>query len=161
MTVHEDLAHFVPADVVDKQKLGFEPALDGAVAEVFGVGQVFERFTDAGEMEFARVEVRLKVAPVSDQFFMDAVELVFIFIEVAEPEPLDDARFEEAGRRVGVEFEKFDLAVLKTEIETPVDGGVVVFPGPFDVGDEFFWDSKFIVELFVDHMLHGAEAKFP
>ncbi len=99
----------------------------------------------------------MQVAPIGDQLFVDAVELVFVLIEVAEPEPLDDAGFVEAGGGVGVEFEQLDLAILVTEIETAIDGGMVFLPGLFDIGDEFLRDSESGVELVVDHVLDGAE----
>jgi hypothetical protein len=107
------------------------------------------------------MKIRSQVAPVGDELFVDAVELVLVLIEVPEPEPLDDAGFVETCGGVGIEFEEFDLAVLITKIEPSIDGGMVFIPGLFDIGDKVFWYGEPGVELFVDHVLDGAEAEVP
>ena len=97
----------VPADLIDEERLRVQAGLDGAVAEVFSVGEVFEGVFYAGELKQSGMEVGLEDFPVGDEFFVDAIELIAVFIEVLEPEPLYDACLIEAGRSVCVELEEF------------------------------------------------------
>ncbi len=46
-------------------------------------------------------------------------------------------------------------------IEAAVNGRMIVVPGAFDVRNEFFGNVKLRIQFFVDHVLYGAQTKFP
>ena len=151
--VDEGLLLVVPADVLHQELAGVQAGLLGGVAEVgngevvFGVVFVFE----GGEVD-GFGEVRVDVAPLGDEFFVDGVELVGFGGDEGgghgfEPVPLDDGGFEEGGGGVGVVLEELGRLAAggagPADVEAAVEGRRLVVPGPLDGFDGEFGDVEF------------------
>src|SRR5579864_2512115 len=121
------------ADLVDEEELGGDTRLLGAVAQVIDGDAVL--FAPARTREVERVAADTEAAPRIDEPLVQRIELIRVGGNRArgarclEPEPLEDGRFEEAGRGVGVEFvELHRRRAAIAEIEAAIE--VAVAPAP-------------------------------
>ncbi len=90
---------------------------------------------------------------------MQGVELVSFLIDILQPVPLDDGRFEERGGSVRVVFEELGRpGAVVHEIEAAVEGWRLFVPSPFDERNGLRENLKLCVALVVDDVLRGGEA---
>ncbi|MNS65570.1 hypothetical protein D3C72_987400 [compost metagenome] len=101
-----------------------------------------------------------------DQLLLQGVELVAAFRQVArsnlvfEPDPLEEGRFVQRGRRISVVFQHLRIAhAVPRQIEARVEGRLVSLPGVAHKTPGVFRNAEFGHQLIAgNHLFHDLQA---